>query len=442
MLLLCLMKVLALTHAHLHPGGLSPVSCERADSLVGTWAGALHWDIDVVYTTGTQWRGIWPDGKGLNVHVIHQAAPSSLMMDKPQLFSSEIKALLAKRQYAKIFDLGIARISKRARKAFSANGLAIPFELAKAKQWGQALAGNERIKNSKYDLIFVCAGYGDEYLLETGLLLSEQLNVPMIVDFRDLWSDHHNEGRFTEKQKKVIRKLETRLLQKTVIVSVPQKHMATLLKKWLKAPVYLLAHSAYTDSSWKDGSVTSSEFVMLYAGKLYSDGPGLGMLIGLIKKLAAAHLYKPFLCRFFVDDPDMLKRIAEENGVSQYMDINGWVMPGELWQNMRSAHLLLIPDSGVAENYPLLPTKTFQYAYTGRQILCLSAYKNDEMQEFLDAHHAGIVTTNVDDAATWVAQLSFAKEQYEQMPAMRNVPLRAQAAHDMGIEIEKIMAQK
>ncbi len=436
------MKMLALTHAHLHPGGLSPVSCERADSLVGTWSKELRWDIDVVHTTGTLWRGIWPDGKGLQVHIVDQSAPSALMMDKPQLFSSEIKALLGKQQYAKIFELGVARISKRARRAFSANGLALPYELAKARQWGRVLAANEQIRRSKYDLIFACVGYGDEYLLETALLLSEQLNVPMIVDFRDLWSDHHNEGRFTEKQKKVIRKLETRLLQKTVMVSVPQKHMVTLLKKWLKVPVYLLSHSAYTEPSWTDGSVTSNEFVMLYAGKLYAGGPGLGMLMGLIKALSVCNVNKPLKCRFFVDDPAMLKNVAAQSGVASYMEINGWVSPGELWQNMRSAHLLLIPDSGVAENYPLLPTKTFQYACTGKQILCLSPYKNDEMQEFLDAHHAGMLYTNVEAAAAWVMKLSFEKEQYEQLPPLRNVPLRADAAHKMGVEIEKIMAHK
>jgi hypothetical protein len=124
------------------------------------------------------------------------------------------------------------------------------------------------------------------------------------------------------------------------------------------------------------------------------------------------------------------------------ISINGWVTPSELWKNMRSAHLLVIPDAGVAENFPLLPTKTFQYAYTGQQILSLSPYPNAEMQEFLELYNAGKTFTHVNEAAKWATQLSFQKSLYDSLPLLRKVALREDVAVEFGREIEKVLAHK
>jgi glycosyltransferase involved in cell wall biosynthesis len=264
----------------------------------------------------------------------------------------------------------------------------------------------------------------------------------MIVDFRDLWSEHHVPGRFTDKQRKQIHHIEKKLLANSALVSAPQKHMVTLLRKWVTAPVYLLSHSAYVDTSWEDGRVISDEFTMLYAGKLYPGGPGLGMLLELIRKLSRAQLYKPVKCHFFVDDVETLHGLAKTYGVESYITVHGWVSPSVLWNNMRSAHVLIIPDAGVAENFHLLPTKTFQYAHTGRQILSFSPFKNPEMQAFLEHFNAGLFCTSVDEAANWATQLSFQKSLYEALPQLRKVAMRTDVAVEFGAEIEKVLAGK
>jgi len=436
------MKVLALTHAHLNPEGLSPVSCERADSIVGAWGEGLKWDIDVIYTNGTKWRGIWPEGNGLKINIIRQTATNDLLMGPPGLFSKGLQALIEKKQFAGAASLFKNRITKRIRKVLSEKGFALPHEIMLAEKWGIILSQVNEIRNKQYDFIFVCVGHGDEYLLQTALTLSRKLHVPMVVDFRDLWSEHHVPGRFTGNQRKQIQRIERKLLVNAILISVPQKHMATLLRKWATAPVYLLPHSAYADKSWEEGHVNSGAFTMLYAGKLYPGGPGLGMLLELIKKLSQAQLYKPVKCHFFVDDVETLHKLAIANGVEGSISINRWVSPSELWKNMRSAHLLLIPDAGVAEDFPLLPTKTFQYAHTGRQILGLSPYKNPEMAEFLSHFNAGTLCTNVNDAVRWVTQLSFEKGQYELLPPLRKLAMREDVAMEYGAEIEKVLVHR
>jgi glycosyltransferase involved in cell wall biosynthesis len=436
------MKILALTHAHLAPDGLSPVSCERADSITGIWAAKLNWDVDVIYTKNTKWRGIWPGGKGLKINIINADAPEGLMMGEPQLFSATLKTQISQKQYSNALSLVSNRIRKRIRSVLSNNNFALPHQLSAGRKWGVYLSSLSLINQNKYDYIFVSAGYGDEYLLQTGLVLSKKLHVPMIVDFRDLWSEHHDPTRFTPAQKKQIHNHEKKLLTTTALISVPQKHMKVLLDKWVPAPVYHLPHSPYIGKDWKDGHVVSNEFRILYAGKLYANGPGITMLLELIRKLSETTLPKPFTCHFFVDDTATLKKLVDKYGIANKIMINEWVSPWELWQNLRSAHLLVIIDSSTEENYPILLTKTFQYAYSGRQLLCLQQHRNDEMKEFLDLHRAGAVFTDTDEAVKWVTQLSAGHTQYEALPPLRDIPTREDVAEQFGKEIESLHAHE
>lgn len=432
------MKILALTHAHLNADGLSPVSCERADSMTGTWAGQLNWDVDVVYTKNTKWRGIWPGGKGLKINIIEEQAPEGLMMGTPQLFSATLKTLVSQKDIGGIISLIGQRIAKRLRAALAKNNFALPHELSLGKKWGEYLAGRKAIHAKQYNYIFVSAGYGDEYLLQTGFVLSKKLGVPMIVDFRDLWSEHHDPTRLSAGQKQQIHNYEKKLLSTTAIISVPQQHMKRLLDKWFHHPVYHMPHSAYVGKDWEDGHVVSDEFRMLYAGKLYANGPGITMLLDVIRKLSTVAMPKPFRCHFFVDEPATLKTMAASYGITDSIVVNGWVSPWELWKHTRSAHLLVIIDSATEENYPILLTKTFQYAHSGRQLLCLQKYRNDEMKEFLQLHHAGAVYTDTDEAAQWVASLATQKTLYESLPELRNIPTREEVAAQYGKRIEQL----
>ena len=434
------MKVLALTHAHLNKRGLSPVSCERADSITGTWAEKLHWDVDVVHTKDTKWAGIWPDGKGLKINIISADPPIGLMQTPPQLFAAAIRELIAKRNFSGLFSLIYKRIAKRLRHRLATNGWAWSSELVDAKKWGNYLAKLPAIEAKRYDFLFVCVGYSDEYLLQTALTICEQFKIPMAVDFRDLWSDHHDPNRFSTRQKQLILVQEKRLLKKTVLISVPQKHMMVLLNKWVQCPVCHVPHSAYMDPAWEDGQSTSAEFRMLYAGKLYAGGPGLKMLMELLKKLAGTKTSIPVRCVFYVDDTKSLKELAAQYGITNIISVNEWIAPSELWKELRSAHLLVIPDSGVAENYPLMPTKTFQYAFTGRQLLCLLEFRNDEIESFLNQQNAGIACYDADSGYQWILNLMKDNKQYNELPPIRNLPTRDIIAANFGREIEKIIA--
>lgn len=436
------MRVLALTHAHLTPDGLSPVSCERADSIIGTWAEQLHWEVDAVHTKNTKWRGIWPDGKGLKINIITEQAPAGLMMGPQELFSQTVKKLLAGKKILPLASLVAKRMAKRLRAKLADAGLAMPVEMVKAKHWGRYLYSHTTIRDHKYDFIFACVGHGDEYLLQTALTLSELLHAPMVVDFRDLWSEHHEENRFTDKQRKLVRKYEHRLLANTILLSVPQKPMAAKFKEYLKIPVHLTSHSAHTESNWEDGKVVSDEFWMLYAGKIYAGNPGLDMLLSLLQKFAVENLPRPLKCHFFIDDTASFKKTVDQKGIARNVVIHEWVTPAAIWKEMRSAHLLLIFDGGFFRGMPLIMTKTYQYAYTGRPILALAKNGNETYEEFFKQYNAGKVCTTVDDAYQWIKELMADERQYKSMPPLRKVPTRAETAIEFALAAENLLKAK
>lgn len=435
------MRVLSLTHAHLNPEGLSPVSCERADSFTGMWGQELNWSVDVVHTSHTKWRGPWPNGDGLKVNIIHQEAPHGLIMSAPVLFSVTVKKLLAQKNIGGLFSAFIKRISKRVRHVLSAEGFVFPYEIMLAEKWGAYLAASEAITTGKYDFIFVCIGFGDEYLLQTALTLSGKLGVPMVVDFRDLWADHHEAGRFTNKQRKLVRKYEQRLLSRTILVSAPQKPMVAYLQDRFNIPAHLASHSAYIESGWEDGRVIQDEFRLLYSGKIYWGNKGLTMIIDLVKKLSLEKLIKPVKCYFFVDDPARLNEVFLEMGISDHVVVSGWITPSALWKEIRSAHALLTFDSGMQGGMPLLMTKVYQYAYSGRAVLAMCPYGNSNYEDFFNASQSGSVCTTADEALQRVKNLVNDEQQYQLMPNFRKILSRTEVAIEFGRRIESVMGK-
>ena len=434
------MKVLALTHAHLNIAGLSPVSCERADSIAETWCKEMKWQVDVLHTSQTKWRGIWPDGKGMAVNILSVSAPESLMMpDAVPMFLNTAKKFIQTLEYGKLFSLLKNRISKNLQRVLAEKGIVLSYELALARRWGEYLLTIKEITPKKYDFIFVSVGYGDEYLLETALIISQKLKVPMVVDFRDLWSDHHDPERFTNGQRKNIKKNESRLLKTTILLSVPQKPMASFLE-WTNIPVHFTSHSAYIESNWEDGEIITDEFRMLYAGKLYPESPGLEMLMQLIQKLAKEDLGRPLICHFYTDEGSILGDLAIVHGIEKYIAIHNWITPKAIWKEMRSAHLLLTFDTGIS--MPLIMTKSYQYAYTGRPILALYNKDNESYTEFFRLYDAGRIFYDTQKAMQWVKEMILEETQYKMLPALKKIPLRNEIAEELGEKIIEILAYK
>jgi glycosyltransferase involved in cell wall biosynthesis len=376
----------------------------------------------------------------MKINIVEEAAHASLMMGTPELFSVTARRLLKQKNIAGIFPLVAGRLKKKLRAALSSKGLAYPYEMHIGEEWGNVLSQSKNFTKKKYDFIFACIGYGDEYLLVTAKALSDKLGIPMVVDFRDLWSQHHEPERFTARQRIQLRKYEEKLLENTIMASVPQPHMRKLLEEWCPAPVHISSHSAYIDPSWKDGEVIKDEFRILYAGKLYP-GAVLEMLMQILKRVANEKLAKPVKFRFFTDNTQRLKQLVKEYGVEQQMEINEWAAPGQLWRELRSAHLLINLHLDLGD-YPIITTKSFQYAATGRDMIAINKTHNPAYEDFMAKYHAGHVTYSVDDAVAWIKQYSQNETLYKELPALRTVPTREEEGVKYGQAIAHLISKK
>lgn len=431
------MKVLSLTHAHLDIDGLSPVSCERADSFTGTWTENLGWEVDVVYTEGTKWRGIWPGGKGLKNRIFTIKAPSGLIKEKNTTFAGQVKELYQEGNILGIISILKSRISYRVRLLLSQQGLIWPPLLNNGRKWGTYIFNKVCKEQKKYDFVFACVGYGDEYLLQTAYTLSQLLRIPMVVDFRDLWSEHHEPLRFTQKQRSLIRTWEKKLLRRTRLISVTQHNEQILMQGVFPAPVVHIPHSAYLDAKWDDGTIATEKLEVLYAGKLYPKGPGLRMLLGLILALSDSDIQMPFKFSFFVDDPILLEELCSNEKIRQHVCINDWISPQELWKKLRTAHVLIVTDLGLDNNHQIIPTKTIQFALTGREIIYLSQQKNELMENYLEEYDAGNVYYDIEDAKNRIIEISRHPERLDTLPPLRKVATRTEVAMNYALEIIK-----
>jgi hypothetical protein len=417
------LKVLALTHAQLNSNGLSPVSCERADGFVFAWVTRCKWQVDIIYTEGTIWAGPWADGVGLPVNVIH-VSPTDLIFQS-ESFRFQIKFYLRALKFKQFFLLLIERFYSQMCFYFPLPKL--PF--FKARLWANKVV---RKLHTDYDLIFVSSGRGDEYLLETGYRLSKLISAPLVIDFRDLFSEHHDKSRFNEVQRRNFKNFELKVFKRTLLISTPQAQDVELLSAYATPPVVQVPHSYYILPEWEQNLEAPTEFVVSYAGKLYSDSDGYKLFLDFIKIINSK--YKKVFFKVFTNEVNVINTDIKKYDLTN-ISVFSWQTPDLIWREMRKSRLSLIYNSSVAEGRNLLPTKAIMSAATGNSVLFLFSYYDKAVAGFLATYNCGGQFTTIDKAIEWFEEL-YKKSDLTIKQINLSLPERMEVGYNFGLSIE------
>lgn len=422
------MKVLALTHAHLDKAGLSPVSCERADGFVYTWIMRCKWAVDIVYTKDTKWGGPWGNGIGLNANVI-TVSPGSLMISEGS-FKYRIKSCFKEFRIGELMQMFGERVYAQ---------LCFYFPLPKvsflkARFWASTIS---KCLVDKYDFIFVSSGRGDEYLLETGFRLSKKLSIPLVIDFRDLFSAHHDAQRFTIKQRIQFKKYERKIFERTVLISTPQLQDVDLLSTYAGTSVIQVSHSYYIRPEWNNDVQEPNEFCITYTGKLYASSPGYRLFLDFVRAINLR--FKRVFFQIFTDQPEAIQKDVNTKNLKNVV-ISSWKTPQEIWRHLRQARVVLIYNSSVGEGRSLLPTKAFISAATGNKILFLYSYFDQAVENFVQEYNCGIQVQSVDNAVKWFER-NYVDTTMELKKLNELIPERLMVSYQFGLSIEKKLTE-
>lgn len=383
------MRALFLTHAHLQKNGLSPVSCERADGFAYIWAKELGWDLDIVHSLGTDWVGPWKEGKGLNSQIII-INPNRLLFEGERVVNLFLKKVRSLDFYGVLITI-IERLYIHL--SIRLNWLSLDF--VKARFWGKKIY--KILSDRKYDFIFLSVGNGDEYLMETGFVISKRSNTPLIIDFRDLYAHHHAGSDLPVRRILKKKEYELKIFERTILLSTPQFQDVEIMKTYAGVKVLHVSHCYHVDPTWKVDRQMNSIFTITYTGKLYPNGEGYGLFL---KFVAAVQFKYGFQARIkvFTNEPEQLELDLKRNNLIDCVEVYGWQPLDVIWGELVRSDVILIYNSKIIKGRNLLPTKSFISAASGSPILFLYSYLDLAVSDFLLKYKCGIQTHSVEDA--------------------------------------------
>jgi len=264
--------------------------------------------------------------------------------------------------------------------------------------------GLKAIRNEKIDLIYSTSPPASAHLI--GYLLSLLSGKPLLMDFRDLWTQ--NEGYQTRQlsplQAGIDRRLERRAINRSrAVVSATETFSRMLLENNPgKDPgtIFTITNGVDADDFAQLDLPTgkNEKFNILHLGSLYGNRNPIFFLEILTEWAKTRPEIVGRVQVEFIGNVKAYENLASVSPLKEMVRFlghipNSLVLP-RLWQ----ADLLLLIlgfDSGVAG---VLPAKLFEYACTGRPILAFAP--QGETKAVLDMYDNGAVVTSPDTSRT------------------------------------------
>ncbi len=270
----------------------------------------------------------------------------------------------------------------------------IPFALA---------AGQRAIAADRPDAIV--ATYGPPANLMVGAALARLHGLPLVLDFRDLWSDlpfmHHP----TPLHAKAHAALERRIVGDAFGVTTVSDGMSNHIRDRFGLPAdrVVTILNGFDESAVQyvhdDRGVPNRPFTLCYSGSVYA-AYDVNPFVRAIKRLADAGEVTPATFRFRTLGNFPSDVLANE-GAASFHDREGYVPRREMFARFADVDAFLVIESGAYGSRMGYPVKVFDYLLTGKPILGLVVPDGNSarllaemgMTELPENHEAAIVSS-------------------------------------------------
>lgn len=231
----------------------------------------------------------------------------------------------------------------------------------------------------------VIASFSPATALVVGRALARRLRVPLVLDFRDLWTDNGT-YRFLGIRRTIDRWLERRLIRAaSALTSAAPDFTATLERRYPG----VLATTVYTGvdtAPWQapeeripDGTLRFGHFGVWYAGRRT-----IRPLLKSVRRLTDGARVDPARVEVhmygYVDET--VSRDATETGLAHALHLHGWIPPSDVPAALGTVDVALL--LAWPEDVSSVPLKTYHYLAAGKTILLLGARPESEMRRVLE----------------------------------------------------------
>lgn len=247
----------------------------------------------------------------------------------------------------------------------------------------------ENIDMSKFDLLYTTSGPYSSHLI--GYYLSQKYNIPWVADWRDQWTDNHNEGHdvVNNPVDKLSVAFEKNLLHQASCNVTTADDAVQMYIDHFNLPKTKVAFipNGYDEEDFKDYPMVNNKtekFTLNYSGLIYTKEQSVEPIFRALKQLCSENLMDKNHIQFvisgksFIDVDELARKYDLESTVVQ----TGYVSHEKAVQGNVNSDLLilLVGDSDILKR--VYTGKIFDYLRSGRPILAL-APKNGVVDRIL-----------------------------------------------------------
>jgi glycosyltransferase involved in cell wall biosynthesis len=240
----------------------------------------------------------------------------------------------------------------------------IPFALAK---------GRELLSANPHDAVL--ATYGPPANLLVGAALARLHRLPLVLDFRDLWSDLPFAKFPSAAHRAIVRQIERAVIRQARGVITVSDAMSEHLRAQFALPADRVAtvvngFEEETLALISDGRRDADRpFRICYSGAAY-EGYDLAPFLRAVKQLADQGAITPQSFRFLTLG-SFAHDVAERHGLGAFHDFEPFIPRAQMFAKFADVDAFLLVEMGAYGAKMGYPVKMFDYLLTGKPILGL-----------------------------------------------------------------------
>lgn len=275
-----------------------------------------------------------------------------------------------------------------------------------------------------FDLIYSTAPPYSAHILAS--LLKLHTGLPLVIDFRDSWSDNPFASYPTPAHSTLVRYLERRTLRRADAVIAVDRAIAGLLARRLRQKERSKVRVVEQGYDPEDFAVMSAprdrRFTIVYTGTFIGDRTSRYLLTALAHLIAQGRIPRDDICvRFVGARAKSEEAVASRFGLGQVVEFIPYVPHRESVAHLVSADLLWLiigPDEGET----IATGKIYEYLGARRPIL--ASVPRGVAQQLVESTGAGIAVHPQDERGLERVLLQFYRN-FKQDGALPEVPAEA-----------------
>lgn len=276
-------------------------------------------------------------------------------------------------------------------------------------------AGKKMFQDWSPDIIFATLPPFTTMLVANRL--GRMIDVPVIFDYRDLWTDHPYYCS-TGIRKFVDRFLENHALKHCAGLVTVTQTWADHLKSARNIPVEFVMNGFDPADFNPDAhkSYDKGKITLLYAGYLYGDKRDPSAVFSALGKLGTKAqdfnilLYTP---EGEADLNDHQKELIKKHNLEQVVICNRYIPQKELLEIQQQVDVLMLLRWDHPSENGVIAGKLFEYIGAGKPILSLGS-TTGEAADIVRDNDFGLVSNDVDEIAAYLSELLKKKTQGKQ----------------------------